>query len=83
MRVAAARVREHEQWRVLELGVLKSQVHRCVARQGRRQRVSELAVHGDTDGCDDAWLQANPLTVADLEREVGYLRSVGYDLSFN
>ncbi len=34
-------------------------------------------------GFDDAWLQANPLTVADLEREVGYLRSVGYDLSFN
>ena len=29
------------------------------------------------------WLRANPLTVADLEREVGYLRSVGYDLSFN
>jgi exopolyphosphatase/guanosine-5'-triphosphate,3'-diphosphate pyrophosphatase len=29
------------------------------------------------------WLRVNPLTVADLEREVGYLRSVGYDLSFN
>jgi exopolyphosphatase/guanosine-5'-triphosphate,3'-diphosphate pyrophosphatase len=34
-------------------------------------------------GFEPAWLLANPLTVADLEREVGYLRSVGYDLSFN
>jgi exopolyphosphatase/guanosine-5'-triphosphate,3'-diphosphate pyrophosphatase len=34
-------------------------------------------------GFDGAWLRANPLTVADLEREVGYLRLVGYELSFN
>ncbi len=32
---------------------------------------------------DGAWLTANPLTVADLEREVGYLQAVGYDLSFS
>ena len=31
---------------------------------------------------DPAWLQANPLTVADLEREQGYLRAVGYELTF-
>jgi exopolyphosphatase/guanosine-5'-triphosphate,3'-diphosphate pyrophosphatase len=44
-----------------------------------------LAVTDDTLrlGFDDAWLRANPLTVADLEREVGYLRSVGYGLSFS
>jgi exopolyphosphatase/guanosine-5'-triphosphate,3'-diphosphate pyrophosphatase len=32
---------------------------------------------------DAAWLQTNPLTVADLERERGYLQSVGYELSFS
>jgi exopolyphosphatase/guanosine-5'-triphosphate,3'-diphosphate pyrophosphatase len=31
---------------------------------------------------DKTWLQANPLTVADLEREIGLLRPVGYELSF-
>jgi len=32
---------------------------------------------------DATWLQANPLTVADLDRERGYLCSVGYELSFS
>ena len=32
---------------------------------------------------DGAWLKANPLTVADLEREVGYLGSAGYELTFS
>ena len=32
---------------------------------------------------DAAWLGANPLTVADLEREKGYLNQVGYELSFS
>lgn len=32
---------------------------------------------------DEAWLQANPLTVADLEREAGYASAVGYELSFS
>lgn len=32
---------------------------------------------------DPDWLAANPLTVADLERETGYLKAVGYDLRFN
>jgi len=31
---------------------------------------------------DEAWLQANPLTIADLEREAGYARAVGYKLRF-
>jgi len=32
---------------------------------------------------DSSWLEANPLTVADLEREVAYLRNVGYELDFS
>jgi len=32
---------------------------------------------------DSTWLAANPLTVADLEREVGYLKAVGYSLTFS
>jgi len=32
---------------------------------------------------DAQWLQANPLTVADLEREIGYAHAVGYELSFS
>ncbi len=32
---------------------------------------------------DPVWLEANPLTVADLRRERGFLRSVGYRLSFS
>jgi exopolyphosphatase/guanosine-5'-triphosphate,3'-diphosphate pyrophosphatase len=32
---------------------------------------------------DREWLTANPLTVADLEREKGYLKQVGYELSFS
>ena len=31
---------------------------------------------------DAVWLEANPLTVADLEREKGFLSTVGYELSF-
>ncbi len=31
---------------------------------------------------DPAWLEANPLTIADLERERGYLERVGYRLEF-
>jgi len=32
---------------------------------------------------DADWLQANPLTIADLEREAGYARAVGYELRFS
>ena len=31
---------------------------------------------------DAEWLDANPLSVADLERERGYLKNVGYSLTF-
>ncbi len=31
---------------------------------------------------DKEWLEANPLTVADLEREKGFLHEVGYELQF-
>jgi hypothetical protein len=31
---------------------------------------------------DSAWLGVNPLTVADLDREVGYLAAVGYKLTY-
>ena len=32
---------------------------------------------------DAEWLQANPLTVADLAREADYAAAVGYALSFS
>ncbi len=32
---------------------------------------------------DAAWLAENPLTIADLEREIGYLGAAGYALSFS
>jgi exopolyphosphatase/guanosine-5'-triphosphate,3'-diphosphate pyrophosphatase len=32
---------------------------------------------------DASWLEANPLTVADLEREVQFLAAVGYELDFS
>lgn len=43
-----------------------------------------LAVTGNSMhlGFDPDWLSANPLTVADLERERGFLAKVGYDLEF-
>jgi exopolyphosphatase/guanosine-5'-triphosphate,3'-diphosphate pyrophosphatase len=31
---------------------------------------------------DPAWLAANTLTAADLQREQSYLRNVGYELTF-
>jgi len=45
----------------------------------------ELVVDGHSLALrfDSAWLQENPLTVADLEREQGYLRHVGYELIFS
>ena len=32
---------------------------------------------------DADWLQANPLTIADLEREIGYAKNIDYTLSFS
>ncbi len=45
----------------------------------------ELLVDGNSMALsfDSAWLEENPLTIADLEREQGYLRDVGYELAFS
>jgi exopolyphosphatase/guanosine-5'-triphosphate,3'-diphosphate pyrophosphatase len=45
----------------------------------------ELLVDGNSMALhfDSAWLEENPLTIADLEREQGYLRDVGYELTFS
>lgn len=42
----------------------------------------KLAVDGNTlqISIDEEWLEANPLTIADLEREQGFLEQVGYEL---
>ena len=32
---------------------------------------------------DADWLSSNPLTIADLEREQGYLRDTDYELNFS
>jgi exopolyphosphatase/guanosine-5'-triphosphate,3'-diphosphate pyrophosphatase len=49
--------------------------------------ISNVAISANEDSVrlsfDSAWLAANPLTVADLEREVGYLKAVGYSLTFS
>jgi exopolyphosphatase/guanosine-5'-triphosphate,3'-diphosphate pyrophosphatase len=44
----------------------------------------EISVTEDTVALafDAAWLKANPLTVADLDREVGYLAAAGYNLTY-
>jgi len=44
----------------------------------------QIAVTDDTVALafDAAWLKANPLTVADLDREVGYLEAAGYKLTY-
>ena len=46
-----------------------------IGMHASRRRL-ELTFDGD-------WLTANPLTVADLEREKGYLANVGYELGFS
>ena len=32
---------------------------------------------------DGKWLQENPLTIADLDREIGYAQNVDYTLTFS
>jgi exopolyphosphatase/guanosine-5'-triphosphate,3'-diphosphate pyrophosphatase len=36
-----------------------------------------------TLGFDADWLSSNPLTIADLEREQGYLGDTDYELNFS
>ncbi|MEO1203449.1 MAG: exopolyphosphatase, partial [Pseudomonadota bacterium] len=55
--------------------------------RGRRDQISpdvEISVDDASVDLkfDAAWLDANPLSVADLDRERGYLENVGYALSF-
>jgi len=40
----------------------------------------DVSDNGLTIQFDADWLAANPLTIADLEREKGYLQQIGYDL---
>ena len=45
----------------------------------------ELLVDGHSMALrfDSAWLEENPLTIADLEREQAYLQDVSYELTFS
>jgi len=65
---------------LLRLAVLLNRSRSAIEMPTTRIRVSS-----DSIGLafDSAWLAANPLTVADLEREVGYLKAVGYSLTFS
>ena len=58
-----------------------------INRSRRDVDIPYIALEVDADSLtlrfDAEWLGANPLTVADLKRERGYLDQVGYDLAFN
>ena len=55
-------------------------------RSRRDREAPQVAIRVGEDSLDlkfdAAWLDANPLSVADLDRERGYLENVGYSLSF-
>jgi exopolyphosphatase/guanosine-5'-triphosphate,3'-diphosphate pyrophosphatase len=65
---------------ILRLAVLLNR-----SRSSMEMPEIELVVDGHSLALrfDAAWLQENPLTVADLEREQGYLQDVGYELIFS
>jgi len=65
---------------LMRLAVLLNRNRSDAALPVIRLRVDErsLALEFDT-----AWLDKNPLTVADLERESDYLKAVGYELRFS
>jgi exopolyphosphatase/guanosine-5'-triphosphate,3'-diphosphate pyrophosphatase len=65
---------------VLRMAVLLNR-----SRSPAEMRPMELVVDGHSLALrfDSTWLQENPLTVADLEREQGYLQNVGYELIFS
>jgi exopolyphosphatase/guanosine-5'-triphosphate,3'-diphosphate pyrophosphatase len=54
-----------------------------------RSSVDLSGVRADADGMllrlkfADGWLEANPLTIADLEREATYLAAIGFELRFS
>jgi exopolyphosphatase/guanosine-5'-triphosphate,3'-diphosphate pyrophosphatase len=62
---------------ILRLAVLLNRSRKEAAQIPVTVDVTEdsVNVHFDAD-----WLGENPLTIADLERERGYLQQVGYDL---
>ncbi|MBT8090506.1 MAG: Ppx/GppA family phosphatase [Gammaproteobacteria bacterium] len=65
---------------LMRLAVLLNRSRNDVVIPKLEIKVAErsLALHFDKD-----WLEANPLTVADLEREKGFLHDVGYELQFD
>lgn len=62
---------------ILRLAVLLNRSRKASVRVPVTITVTDdsLTAHFDAD-----WLAENPLTIADLEREQGYLQQVGYDL---
>ncbi|MDJ0938946.1 MAG: Ppx/GppA phosphatase family protein [Woeseiaceae bacterium] len=64
---------------LLRLAVLMNRSRRDTASPAVKLSVEEQGLELKFD---PAWLQANPLTVADLKRESGYLGAVGYELGF-
>ena len=62
---------------ILRLAVLLNRSRKEVEQMPVTINVTDdsLTIHFDTD-----WLADNPLTIADLEREQGYLRQIAYDL---
>jgi len=64
---------------ILRLAVLLNR-----SRSATDMPVISISVSEDTVALafDKAWLEVNPLTVADLDREVGYLAAVGYALTY-
>ncbi len=65
---------------LLRLAVLLNRSRKNDAAPALKIAVSEqsLSLHFDKE-----WLEANPLTVADLEREQAFLADVGYGLTFD
>jgi len=62
---------------ILRLAVLLNRSRKELAQVPATIEVTEDSL---TITFDVAWLAENPLTIADLEREQGFLRQVGYDL---
>ncbi len=64
---------------LLRLAVLLNRSRSNLVVAGLEIRVAEQSL---TLRFDKAWLEANPLTVADLERETSFLHDAGYELQF-
>jgi exopolyphosphatase/guanosine-5'-triphosphate,3'-diphosphate pyrophosphatase len=64
---------------LLRLAVLLNRSRRDLTAPEVTLKVGEKAIDL---GFDTAWLDANPLSVADLDRECGHLDTVGYALTY-